>query len=454
MYGYIKKNNCTNAEPDERVNQLCRLWKLLTMLIISTYTLPIHAQVIPVAEGWAANSINTVVFRKNSLASYKNYQFIAFYNQQQYVILGKRKLGEINWELKQTPYKGNTADAHNSISIIVDGKGYLHIAWDQHNNHLNYAKSVEPLSLELSGKKQMTGINEQRVTYPEFYNMPDGNILFLYRDGGSGRGNLVLNKYNLRTNTWQQLHPNLIDGEGKRNAYWQSYVDAKGTFHLSWVWRESPDVASNHDMCYARSKDGGITWETSIGKKYNLPINAQTAEYALRIPQNSELINQTTMYADKKGNPYIGTYWRDENSSVPQYRLVYQHKNKWQVQNLGFRKTTLSLSGGGNKRIPISRPQVIIQNRWFKTQAAIIFRDEERENKVSVAINKNIKKNKWLVKDIYTENVGSWEPSYDTDLWRNRKKLHLFVQKTEQADTEGKSTLPPQMVNVAECKLW
>ena len=432
---------------------LYRLWRLPVVLLLCFPLFGNAQKIIPIAEGWASNSVNTVVFRKNSLASYKDYQFISFYNKQQFVVLGKRKIGSQNWELKQTQYKGNARDAHNCISIVIDGDGYLHMAWDHHGNTLNYAKSTAPLSLELGNKISMTNKNENSVTYPEFYNMPDGNLLFLYRDGGSGRGNLVLNKYDLRSKTWSQLYSNLIDGEGKRNAYWQAYLDAKGTFHISWVWRESPDVASNHDMCYARSKDGGKTWEKSTGEKYNLPINAQTAEYALMIPQKSELINQTSMYADKKGRPFIATYWRDQNADVAQYRLIYQLKNKWQSQNLSFRRTPFSLSGGGTKRIPISRPQVIVWKKWFKTQAALIFRDEERGSKVSVAINKNLKKNNWLVHDIYNEDVGSWEPSYDTGLWRKRKKLHLFVQKTEQADAEGKSSLPPQMVYVLETDL-
>ena len=49
--------------------------------------------------------------------------------------------------------------------------------------------------------------------------------------------------------------------EGKRNAYWQACVGANGAIHLSWVWRESASVESNHDMAYACSKDGGKTWQ-------------------------------------------------------------------------------------------------------------------------------------------------------------------------------------------------
>ena len=102
-----------------------------------------------------------------------------------------------------------------------------------------------------------------------------------------------MNRYDLNTGKWSRVHDVLIDGEGQRSAYWQLCTDKAGTIHLSWVWRETWGVETNHDMCYARSRDGGKTWEKSNGERYELPITAANAEYAWRIPQNSELINQT-----------------------------------------------------------------------------------------------------------------------------------------------------------------
>jgi hypothetical protein len=298
----------------------------------------------------------------------------------------------------------------------------------------------------------MTGLNEKKVSYPEFYKLPDGNLLFFYRDGGSGQGNMVINRYNIQTKKWKQLHSNLIDGETKRNAYWQAFVDKKGTIHLSWVWRESPDVASNHDMCYARSADGGITWTKSNAEEYQLPITAATAEYAVHIPQQSELINQTSMYADALGHPYIATYWCEQGDSVPQYHLIYKKGKQWQVQNLGFRKNAFSLSGAGTKRIPVSRPQIIVWSAGKSICAAIIFRDEERGGKISAAICSDIDKNKWVIKNLQNTAMGSWEPSYDTELWKQKRVVHLFVQKTDQTDAEGRSDMMPQMVQVLEWK--
>lgn len=408
------------------------------------------AKMIIVYSGWANNSINTVPFRKNSLVTFLDTQYIAYYNQQGYVVAGKRKTGSADWQLRQTQYRGNVTDAHNSISLMIDGAGYLHLCWDHHNSALRYCKSVSPGSLILTNEMPMTGDMEAHVTYPEFYKMPNGNLLFLYRDGSSGNGNLIINRYDIHLQKWQQVQSNLIDGEGQRNAYWQACVDTKGVFHISWVWRESPDVASNHDLCYASSADAGKTWNKSTGEKYSLPIKAASAEYICHIPQNSDLINQTTIYADEESHPFIASYWRQKNDSAPQYHLVFKTGEKWQIQNTGFRNTVFSLSGTGTKRISVSRPQLITYKNKQFIAAVIIFRDNERGGFISAATNNNINKNSWQVQNLTTTAVGSWEPSYDTELWKQRKLLNLFVQFTEQQDSEGSAVIMPQLIRVLE----
>jgi len=421
---------------------------LTTALLAAT----LHAAAAPatsvVGDGWANNSVNAVVFRKNALVSHGDAQYIAYYDAGRYLVLGKRKLGTSQWTLRRSAWQGNAADAHNAISIMVDGAGYLHVSWDHHNNALRYARGVAPGALELGPKLAMTCADEDEVSYPEFYRLPDGNLLFFYRLGGSGRGDLVINRYDTATQRWTRLHTNLITGEGKRNAYWQAFLDHRGTLHLSWVWRESPDVASNHDMAYARSRDGGVTWETSAGKPYALPISAASAEYAARIPQNSELINQTSMAADRDGHPYIATYWRDAGSTVPQYHVIYQNGDGWKVRALDFRKTAFSLSGQGTKAIPIARPQILVNRDG--PGGLLVFRDEERGSKVSVASSADFAAGKWRLADLTETSVGAWEPSFDTELWRRNGTLSLFVQKVLQVDGEGQADAPAQPVTVLD----
>lgn len=399
-------------------------------------------------QAWAGNSVNAVIFRKNALVTHGDTQLMAYYNPEGYLCLAKRKLNGEQWEIRQTQYTGNIRDAHNAISIMTDGEGYLHVSWDHHGNPLNYAQSLAPLSLELGSKQAMTGASEQNVTYPEFYKLPGGNLIFMYRDGQSGRGNLAINRYDAQARQWQRLHSNLIDGERQRNAYWQACVDAKGTIHLSWVWRETPDVASNHDMAYACSRNGGETWENAQGEAYQLPITAQTAGYACRIPPNSELINQTSMAADADGNPYIATYFREQDSDIPQYHVIYKANGKWKTLNAGFRKTAFSLKGGGTKSIPISRPQIVVSEAGGKKQVLLIFRDEERGEKVSVATCTDIQGNQWSVGDLTAYSVGEWEPAYDTELWKDKQILQLYVQRVRQIDGEGVSDMPAQPVSV------
>lgn len=404
------------------------------------------SRLVEVGKGYSGTSVNTTVFRNNSVVTRGDEQYISFYDAEGFLTLGKRKLHSEQWTLKRTRYKGHVEDAHNSISMAVDGAGYIHVAFDHHGHKLNYCRSIAPLSLELGEKVPMTGVDENNVTYPEFYLLSGGDLLFVYRSGSSGRGNLVMNRYDVKAGKWLRVQDVLIDGEDKRNAYWQLYVDEQGTIHLSWVWRETWHVETNHDLCYARSFDNGVTWYKANGKKYELPIRYGNAEYACRIPQESELINQTSMSADAGGNPYIATYWRNPDSDVPQYRIVWHDGQTWHNRRVSDRKTPFSLKGGGTKMIPMSRPRMVVDGGAI----FYIFRDEERGGRVSVAYAGDVANSKWEFFDLTDFPVDAWEPSHDTELWKQKKQLHLFVQRTKQGDGERTVAFAPQPVYVLE----
>ena len=400
-----------------------------------------------VANGWARNSVNTVIFRKHSLYTFNDHQHIAFYDNNRDLILGKRQIGTSSWLLNRTQYKGNAFDAHNTISLIIDSEGYIHVSWDHHNSYLRYAKSKEPESLELGEEEPMIGTLEKVVTYPEFHELPTGDLLFAYRSGESGSGDLVINKYDTLTEKWTRLHDNLIDGEGQRNAYWQMTTDDLGRIHLSWVWRESADVASNHDMNYAVSPDGGKTWFNSKGQPYALPITEQSAEIVSVIPQYSELINQTSITTDANNNPLIASYWKDSSDQAPQYKVIHFDGEEWKTYSLDFRSLKFSLSGVGTKAIPIARPQLVCSPNGT---VHLIFRDAERSSKVSVASSHIGNLDNWTVEDLTVEGYKSWEPSYDPVIWKKNQKLHLFLQNTIQVDGEGISNSPPTAIKVLE----
>ncbi len=422
---------------------------LISIIFSLSLCLANAAELVEVGKAYSKTSVNTTVFRCNSLATSGKYQYIAYYDADGYMVVGKRLLKSKKWTLQRSQYKGNVKDAHNVISIIVDGDEYLHVSFDHHGGKLNYCRSVAPGSLALGEKEPMTGIDEGHVTYPQFFRMKDGSLVFAYRSGSSGNGNMVLNSYDLKTRRWSRLQDVLIDGEGERNAYWQMFVDEKGRFHVSWVWRENGGVETNHDLCYARSDDGGHTWKKSTGEPYRLPITLADAEYAWRIPQSSDLMNQTSMCADADGRPYIVNYWTTPGDSIPQYRIVWNDGDGWLMRNIMTRQTPFSLKGVGTKSVPVARPQIAAK----KNQAYFIFRDIDRGKKVSMATTSDLRTGKWTVADLTDFSVDAWEPSFDTELWKKKKKLHIFVQETHQGDGERTiDTAEPTTVYVLEAK--
>lgn len=112
------------------------LTRYLLPVLLSASALVTHAQT-PVGLGWAKNNVNGAVFRKNSVATQGQDQYTAYYDSVGYVTLAKRRSPAGVWLVQRTPYKGKVQDAHNVISLMVDGAGYLHLSFDHHGNPLH-----------------------------------------------------------------------------------------------------------------------------------------------------------------------------------------------------------------------------------------------------------------------------------------------------------------------------
>ncbi len=286
-------------------------------------------RLVEVGKGFSSTSVNTTVFRNNSIVTHGNTQYISYYDAEGWLMLGKRRLGTGEWILHRTQYKGHVKDAHNIISMMVDGDGYLHLSFDHHGHKLNYCRSIAPDTLVLGDKEPMIGNEEEDVTYPEFHLLADGGLLFVYRSGASGRGNMVMNRYDVKSRKWERVQDVLVDGENERNAYWQLYVDQSGTIHLSWVWREydrsvacAENAVTNHDLGYAYSDDGGMTWQNSAGAIIGRTgtgdmIGLGDEHLVAEISINAALINQETQRIDSEGRfhtvvSYVPEpYWDD-----------------------------------------------------------------------------------------------------------------------------------------------
>ncbi|MCP4529406.1 MAG: neuraminidase [Aestuariibacter sp.] len=393
-------------------------------------------------DAFAGSSVNVLAGVKQTLFTHGQFQYAAYYNANRHLVLAKRPTDAKSWQTQVTPYTGNVDDAHNHISLVVDADGYLHIAWDHHNSPLNYARSVTPGALKLE-RKPMLGepqaaneAGENSVTYPQFYALPSGDLLFAYRDGGSGRGNLVLNRYDLRSQQWQRLHSSVLDGEGKRSAYWDMSVDINGVVHLAWIWRETPDVASNHDLAYARSFDQGDTWQQYDGTPYALPITESESDVVIPIPQNHKLMNPPVVMGDNSSRPFIASYWADSPTDIPRYQVVYPlpQPNTWQIIKAPKAAENFELSGHGTKRPPISRTILLPRQHNGVTSLHLIYRDDFQRGQVMGLTMHNIIDANWESHVLHPQNVGAWEPSIDPTQWIQHGRADLLLQRVEQRD--------------------
>ena len=121
------------------------------------------------------------------------------------------------------------------------------------------------------------------------------------------------------------------------------------------------------------------------------------------------------MSTDAEGHPYIVTYWRDADSEIPQYRLVWNDGKGWQNRQIMNRSLGFSLKGGGTKMIPISRPRIAVD----KGKAYFVFRDAERGSKVSMAYTDDVKSGMHLIRSGH-ENIAILCGSEDREFNRER----------------------------------
>lgn len=143
----------------------------------------------------------------------------------------------------------------------------------------------------------------------------------------------------------------------------------------------------------------------------------------------------------------IASYWRAPGTEIPQYQLIWHDGEEWHVSQVSQRTTPFTLSGGGTRRIPISRPQLAVdeQDRVF-----MLFRDEERGSRISVAMTDDPRREQWACLDLTEESVGMWEPTYDTGLWKRDGVLHIFKQRVGQGQGETLEEIGPQTVSILE----
>jgi hypothetical protein len=277
------------------------------------------------------------------------HQYVGYYDKDHRMTIASRNLDSNKWQYQVLPSKVGW-DSHNYITMAVDREGHLHVAGDMHCVKLIYFRTDKPGDITTLKKYAMTSEAEDKVTYPKFLTDKQGELIFNYRDGSSGNGRRIYNKYNRNTRSWSRLMDKpLLDGEGKRNAYPMGPVRGpNGWYHIVWVWRDTPDCATNHHLSYARSKDL-IHWESASGEKVELPMTSGNMSLCVDpIESGGGIINGCQkLIFDTDNRPIITYHKSDTNGNMQIYATRFEDGN-WMPHQLTDWSKPVKFSGYGS----------------------------------------------------------------------------------------------------------
>lgn len=285
-----------------------------------------------------------------SLYTHGNRQYIAYYNANRNMVVGQRDLQDDRFLLHVLPATdrataGGTStvlgwDSHNGVTLGIDKKGYIHLSGNMHVHPITYFRSKKPHDIStLEQVMEMVGTEEKRCTYPHFMVTREGELLFHYRDGGSGNGNEIYNIYDTETQQWQRLLDTpLTDGQGLMNAYQtQPRLMADNWYHVYWVWRDTPDCSTNHDLSYMKSPDLK-NWFNAFGEPVTLPATLdQRTVIVDPIPPKGGIINLAArLCLDPDNKPLFVYHKYDHDGNLQLYtaqtkgrRWVYKPITNW-----------------------------------------------------------------------------------------------------------------------------
>ena len=424
------------------------------------------------ASGYAyagPSGINTISFIRSGLMTVSNQQFMIYYGRHQTkasypynntLWVARHTLGANDWQVFRTQFKADDiGDGHDVAVFGIDGAGCMHLSWGMHGGNLHYARSIAPVTgtgaiaftTDL-GAKAMTG-KEVSVTYPQFLSQPNGDLLFLYRVGGSGSGDTWLNHWSVASQTWTNVNVRggagfaFIKGNWASSDHYNAYpympcTDGAGNLYLIWCWRQTPAFQSNHDLEFAKSLDGGVTWKRFDDSPYDLPISKSgehghpnaAAQIIKAIPQNYSLMNQAGMCLDASNTPVAATWWAPgtaTNNYRRQYVVVFPDADGvWHTRQISHRTNDPVETRPSDSTVrDLARPVVVCdrQNRLI-----VLYRDNTANNGLKVACTQpyalDPQRTNWTTVTLTTDNLGNYEPVIDLVRWQRDNVLDILYQ--------------------------
>ena len=414
-------------------------------------------RVVPLGKGYAGSTVNTTIFRQHGLVTQGEFQFGAYYASSSEIVVFRRHLANDSLQMASLAGTFRTADVHNCISMGIDARGFVHMAYDHHGHSLNYRRTRRPLDIaDWGDPSPLTGELEDRVTYPYFIMRPDtGDMMLLYRHWGSGNGDACLKAYDPEKQTWSNLAMRFIKGMEQvpwtSNAYWNHPAfDSQGWLYLSWNWRVNQkasakaDFIFNHNHGFAKSPDG-IHWFTNHGIELSLPMTQVNSEIIWPTPPGATIDNMCSSAVDSKDRLHIAVGGADKPGGVPQYQHIWFNGQKWQCDVLSERETSFGLLTWD---VPMSRPEILIDRT---DRIYFLYRsDITSQRLVAQRLDPPDYFPPGILLELWPDDLKHSEPIVDRVRWCRESVLSMLIQRATQPPLIAREDLPPESVQVVD----
>lgn len=260
-------------------------------------------------------------------------------------------------------------DAHKALQIAIADDGTLHIAGNVHNTPLFYARGRAD-DIGTVQAMPMLGRDEGSATYPTFLRTQDGKLLFSYRDGHSGDGIWLVNRWD--NGAWTRIGPifGAQDANGGPVSAYPSPIvtDANGLSHVAIVWRRTSDVATNFEVGYAQTRDF-VHWAGADGTEVPGPVGPYAA-FAVTVPGPGRgLLNNARLLLAPDGKPVIlFTMNGDTGNDV----LVAARPGAagWVLKDVAVSDRQTVIAGGGSLPDP---PRFSADTAGAQAQIRVVF---------------------------------------------------------------------------------
>lgn len=321
--------------------------------VLATFALPqtiARAAKTTVTDSWTIGRTWSGCPLGAQMLTTRGHQYVAYFDAERQMTVAGRELGSDEWRKVKLPSRASW-DSHLGFAMAVDEKGLVHLSGNMHCDPLVYFRTTEPYDIRTFKRvDHMVGRQEESVTYEQFFRGPQGRLIFWYRTGSSGSGARLFNVWNPDEKSWSRLFEEpLFDGLGNMNAYPLGPKKGPGgNYHIVWMWRNTPDAATNHHISYVWTPDMEH-WKTAGGRTLDLPITPKTEGVVVDpVPPREGLINMGfSLGFDGEHRPIVSYHKYDEEGDSQIYNARWEGDD-WRIYRTSDWDYRWDFGGGGS----------------------------------------------------------------------------------------------------------